>query len=148
MGVGEISIELQRMFTFGDALRGALGVYLDKPQQHMAARVVRDRRQGFGQFRFGRREGRHGIADKKICARWRVRERRSDERVDIVWIGSERAMEKAARLRDIVGGPTLIDPSQTLKIEVHRVGVRSLFRPSRQGAWRSCRSWCLGANRN
>ena len=25
MGVGEISIQRQRMFTFGDALRGALG---------------------------------------------------------------------------------------------------------------------------
>ena len=58
MGVGEISIQLQRMFTFGDALRSALGEYLDMSQAHMAARMVRDRRQGFGQFRFGRREGR------------------------------------------------------------------------------------------
>ena len=32
MGVGEISIELQRMFTFGDALRSALGQHLDKSQ--------------------------------------------------------------------------------------------------------------------
>src|ERR1700675_4414737 len=32
-----------------------------------------------------------------------------------------------------VPGPTSIEPSQTLKIEVHRVGVRSLFRPSRLG---------------
>ena len=30
MGVGKISIELQRMFTFGDALCGALGEYVDK----------------------------------------------------------------------------------------------------------------------
>ena len=30
MGGGEISIQRQRMFTFGDALRGALGQYLDK----------------------------------------------------------------------------------------------------------------------
>ena len=29
MGGGEISIERQRMFTFGDALRSALGEYLD-----------------------------------------------------------------------------------------------------------------------
>ena len=29
MGAGEISIQLQRMFTFGDALRSALGQYLD-----------------------------------------------------------------------------------------------------------------------
>ena len=59
--------------------------------------------------------------------------RRSDERVDIVGIGDERAIEKAARLRNIVRGPTLIEPSQTLKIEVHRVGVRGLFRASRLG---------------
>ena len=31
----------------------------------------------------------------------------------------------------MVRGQTLIEPSQTLKIEVHRVGVRSLFRASR-----------------
>ena len=42
MGLGEVSIQRQRMFTFGDALRGALGLYLDIPQQHMAACMVRD----------------------------------------------------------------------------------------------------------
>ena len=64
MGVGEISIQLQCMLTFGDALRSALGEYVDKSQVQMAERMVRDRRQGFGQLRFGRREGRHGIGDK------------------------------------------------------------------------------------
>ena len=44
MGIGEISIQLQRVLTFGDALRRALGYYLDKPQQRMAEGVVRDRR--------------------------------------------------------------------------------------------------------
>jgi hypothetical protein len=65
MRVGEIAIQLQRMFTFGDALRGALGLYLDKAQNRVAARIVWDRRQGFGQLRFGRREGRHGIGYKQ-----------------------------------------------------------------------------------
>ena len=133
MGVGEISIQRQRMFTFGDALRGALGEYIDKSQQHMATRMVRDRRQGFGQLRFGRREGRHGIGHKEKCALDHVGARRSNERVDIAGIGGERAIEKAARLRQIVGGPTLVEPSHTLKIEVHRVGVRRLFRASRLG---------------
>ena len=41
--------------------------------------------------------------------------------------------KKLARLRDIVRGQTLIEPSQTLKIEVHRVGGRRLFRASRLG---------------
>ena len=58
MGCGKISIQRQRMFTFGDALCGALGQYLEMPQQPMATRMVRDRRQGFGHFRFGRRKGR------------------------------------------------------------------------------------------
>ena len=46
MGAGEISIQRQRMFTFGDALRSALGHYVDESQVHMATRMVRDRRQG------------------------------------------------------------------------------------------------------
>jgi hypothetical protein len=48
--------------------------------------------------------------------------------------GGQRAVEKAPRLPQIFRGPTLIEPSHTLKIEVHRVGVRGLFRPSRLGA--------------
>src|SRR5271166_2915525 len=127
MGVGEISIQLQRVLTFGDALCGALGQYVDKSQQLMAARMVRDRRQGFGQLSLGRRERRHAIVRKEICALDYVRCRRSNERVDIVGIGNARAIAKAARLRQIVRGPTLVEPRQTLKIEVHRVGCRLAF---------------------
>jgi hypothetical protein len=64
MGLGEISIQRQRMFTFGDALCGALGEYLDKSQKLMGTRMVWDRRQDFGQFRFGGREGGHRIGHK------------------------------------------------------------------------------------
>ena len=42
MGLGEISIERQCMFTFGDALCSAPGVYVDISEPHMAERVVRD----------------------------------------------------------------------------------------------------------
>ena len=93
--------------------------------------MVRDRGQGFGQFRFRRREGRHGIAHNNIYALDNVRARRSNERVDIVGIGGERTIEKAERLRHILRGPTLIEPSQTLKVEVHRVGGRGLFGAAR-----------------
>ena len=48
MRIGEISIQRQRVLTFGDALRGALGQDVDKSQQRVAKRVVRDRRQRFG----------------------------------------------------------------------------------------------------
>ena len=67
MGAGKISVQRQGIFTFGDALRSALGEYVDKSQIQMATRMVRDRRQGFGQLRFGRREGRHGIGHKQIA---------------------------------------------------------------------------------
>ena len=50
MGAGEISIQLQHMFTFGDALRGAPGQYIDNAQRHMAKRVIRDRRQSLVNF--------------------------------------------------------------------------------------------------
>ncbi|MGA8444812.1 MAG: hypothetical protein WB766_06405 [Roseiarcus sp.] len=63
--VGEISIQRQRMLTFGDAFHRALGPRLDKSQVHVAERMVRDRRQAFGQLRFGGREGRHGIGRKE-----------------------------------------------------------------------------------
>jgi transposase len=109
----------------------ALGQYVDEPQQRMARGVVRDRRQGSGQLRFGRREGRQAIGHKEMYAFDCVRPRRSNERVDIVGIDGERAVEKAARLPDVVRGSTLVEPSLTLKIEVHRVGGRRLFRAAR-----------------
>ena len=74
-----------------------------------------------------------GSVTKRSAPSTAVRDRRSDERVDIAGVGGKRAIEKAARLRHIVRDQTLVEPSDTLKIEVHRVGVRRLFRPSRLG---------------
>ena len=130
MGVSEISIQRQSMLTFGYALCPTLGANLDKSQIHMGARMVRDQCQGLGQFRLRPGEGRRGIGHNEIRAFDHVRARQFDERVDISGIGNERAIEKTMRSRDIVRGLTLVDPSETLKIEVHRVGVRRLFRAS------------------
>ena len=44
VGVREIPIQLQRMFTFGDALCHAPGEYVDESQQTMNSRIVRNRR--------------------------------------------------------------------------------------------------------
>ena len=121
------------MLAFDDALCGAIGEYFDNSQEHMAARMVRHRGQGFGQLRFRRSEGCHGIGHKGICALESVHACRTNKRVDIVGIDGERAIEKASRLRDTVRGAALIEPSQTLKIEIHRVGGRRLFRASRLG---------------
>jgi len=74
MGDGEISIKLQRMFTLGDALCGAPGEYTDNSEPRMAKRMVGNRRQDFGQLRFGCREGRHEIFHKDKRARPDVRD--------------------------------------------------------------------------
>ena len=63
----------------------------------MANRVVRDRRQGFGQLCFGRTKRRHGIGRKGIYALDRLGACQSNPRVDVVGIGEERAFEN---LRD------------------------------------------------
>ncbi len=131
MGLGKISIQRQRMFTFGDAPRGALGVDVDNSQHHMAPRMVRDQGQDSGRLRFSREEGRRGIGYKHTRARGHVHPRRSNERVYIAGIDGERAIEKAPRLRKIVRVQTLVEPSHALKVEVHRVRGRPLFRPSR-----------------
>jgi hypothetical protein len=53
-------------------------------------------------------------------------------------VGGERAVEKAFRLRHAVGIYTLVEPSQALKIEVHRIGGRRLFRAPRLGGEFEC----------
>ena len=45
-----------------------------------------------------------GSVTKEYAPSTALARRRSDERVDIVRIGGERAIEKAARLRDTVRG--------------------------------------------
>jgi hypothetical protein len=50
MGLGKISIQIKRMFTFGDALCRPLCLYVDKSQVQERTSMVRDRRQSFGQL--------------------------------------------------------------------------------------------------
>jgi hypothetical protein len=99
----------------------------------MAVWVVRGQRQRCGQFRFGCREGSKGIGRERHFSFNRVSCRRSNERIDIAGVGRYRAIEKFARLRQVVRDGTPIKPSHTLKIEIYRVWVRSLFRPSSLG---------------
>ena len=73
------------------------------------------------------------IGHKGSHARKHVHARRSNERVDIAGIGGERAIEKAARSRNMVRGQTPLEPSHALKIEVHKVGGRGPFSASSLG---------------
>ena len=68
------------------------------PNNRMAARVVRDRRQGLGQFRFGRGEGRQWISGKKFYGLAHVGARRSNERVRRLFSGSA-ASARSKKLR-------------------------------------------------
>src|SRR5271163_3588999 len=81
----------------------------------MATRMVRNRRQGSGQLRFGRSEDRREVGHKEIGGREYLSARRSNERVDIIGIGGERAIEKAARLREIVRAHTPVEPRPNLE---------------------------------
>ena len=93
------------MFTFGDALRGALGEDVDIIPTHIWPRAwsgTEDK--ALVNFASAAAKAAMGSATNETCARDRVRARRSNERVDIVGIGGKRAIEKAARLRHIVRG--------------------------------------------
>jgi hypothetical protein len=85
--------------------------YVDQSQCHVAKRIVGDRGQRFGQLRFRRHEGCRWIGHEGKRVLDRVNRRRSNEHVDIVAVGGERAIEKALRLRHIFRARTLIDPS-------------------------------------
>src|ERR1700722_8015877 len=99
----------------------------------MSMRMVWDRRQRFGQLCFGSREGRHGISHEGIRGLERLRAPRSNQRIDIVGIGGKRTIEEGARLRNIVRGQTLVEPSHALKVKVRRVGGRRLLSATRLG---------------
>ena len=103
----------------------ALSKYPRSSQVHMGTRMIRDRKQGFGQLRFGRGERCNGIAHKQICSADNVCGRRSNERLRIAGINGQREIEKAARSHNIFRVQALIEPSQTLKVEVHRVQFRA-----------------------
>ena len=104
MGVGKISIQLQRMFTLGDALRRALGHMSTSPKYRWPRAWSGTNDKALVNFASAAAKAAIGIGHEGIRARESVRARRSNERVDIAGIGGERAIEKAARLRDIVRG--------------------------------------------
>src|SRR5271165_4831263 len=96
-------------------------------------RMLWRQRQGFGQLRVRLRQDRGGIGYEEKRGRVPIGARRVNQRVDIVGVGGESPIEKAARLSYGATRPTLVEPGQTLKIEIHRVGARRLLRASRLG---------------
>ena len=116
------------MSAVSDPLCRALGDYLDTSQEHGQGHDL-GQTKGLDQPRFGLREGRRRISHKDKARRHEVRARRSNERVDIVGIGGERAIEKAARSRQIVGVPPY-SATPYLENRDPSIGVRGPFRAS------------------
>ena len=108
----QISIQRQRMFTFGDALAARLVTISTYPKNIWPRAWSGTEDKALVNFASAVAKAAIGSATRKFCALVNIRRRRSDERVDIVGIGGERAIEKPARLRDGVGGlPLLSQPN-------------------------------------
>ena len=113
VGRGEISVQRQRVLAFGDALCSALGVDVDIVPTHMCPRAwsgTDDK--ALVSFASADAKAATRIGHKEAYARGHVRKRRSNERIDIIGIGGERAIKKAARSRDIVSGYPLLSQAK------------------------------------
>ena len=97
MGGGEISIQLQYMFTLGDALRSAAwSLCRQIPSTDGRAAWSGTEDKALANFASAAVKAAMGSVDKEICALDRVRARRSNgKRVDIAGIGGERAIRKS-----------------------------------------------------
>ena len=74
-----------------------------------------------------------GSVTKEFAASNASTRRRTNQARRYCGVGGKRTIEKAARLRNIVRGQTLVEPSHTLKIKVRRVGGRRLLSATRLG---------------
>ena len=139
------------MFTLGDAASAARLVNISTNPKNIWPRAwsgTDDKT--LVSFASAAAKAAFGIGHKRHCAVAHVRRSRSNERLDIVGIGGERAIVKAARSPDIDRGEALIEPSQSLRIEVHRVGVRSVCsaRRASTAALLNCASSVLASRRD
>ena len=100
------------MFTFGDALRSTLGPYVDKSQAHMARAWSGTDDKAVVNFASPAAKAAVGSVTKEFAPSIASAPCRSDERVDIVGVGGECAVKKAARLRNITRGYPLLSQAE------------------------------------
>ena len=112
MGVGEISIQLQRVFTFGDAFRGALGQYVDNPNFIWPIAWSGTDDKALVNFASAAAKAACGSVTKKSAPASVSARADPMSASTLLGIGRERAIEKAARLREIVGGPPLLSQAK------------------------------------
>ena len=104
MGEGDIAVDRQRALALGDALEGAIAVHSRIPQYGAGVRVVRPQSERLAQVGLAGtqppwRSSRQPSSDKvqiDPCA--------ADQRVDIVRIEIESAVEVRARVVEKLGG--------------------------------------------
>ena len=95
----------------------------------MSQRLLGRDRQRLDHERFGRRKPRGAVIAGVRRAQLAVGEGDRDDGVDIGGIERERALEQLPGLDKSGGSSALVGPAHALKIEIHRVGIRSAFGP-------------------
>ncbi len=118
---GQVSIEIQRAFTFGDALSGAFGKDLDHAKEAVRQGVVWRVGNHFGQRRFGRLEACGSVAAQHRCPLHGVDECRANDCFNVVGVEAEGLFEKACALATCLRDPSRGAPRHALEIQVHRV---------------------------
>jgi hypothetical protein len=97
------------------------------------AYVIRRNRQDLLEDGLGRREPGRPVLDRQKCRDRRLYGAQADPRLDNSGVERQRAFEEALPLPQGVGRRGSVEAGHALKIEVHRVGIRHLFRASRLG---------------
>jgi hypothetical protein len=97
------------------------------------AYVIRRNRQDLLEDGLGRREPGRPVLDRQKCRDRRLHGAQADPRLDNSGVERQRAFEEALPLPQGVGRRGSVEAGHALKIEVHRVGIRHLFRASRLG---------------
>ena len=113
--VGQISIQRQCLLAFSNALGRAVGEHLDDAQKPVGQRMLWSQGQSLDQGRLSRRETRGPVIGQKHGTICRINTRHADQRLDIFGIERQGAFEKAARLRHVLGGPSLVQASHALE---------------------------------
>ena len=121
------------MFTFGDALGSALGVDVDNPSVIWPRAWSGTEDKALVNFTSAAAKAAMGSATKALAP---ATASAAADPISASTLSGSAVSARSKKLRacaTLSRDQTAVEPSQTLKIEVHRVGVRGLFRPSRLG---------------
>ena len=133
VGGGEIPVDRQRALALGDALDGAIAVHSRHPQYGAGVRVVRPQSERLTEVGLGGTQSLDAVFGQPISDRGYIDPGATDQRVDIVRIEIESAVEVRARLVEELGGLTFVEERKPKEIVVHRIRVRGALGAARFG---------------